>query len=380
MESAVTRAAAALGGRHAHRRDQTRKRVQADSLQAAKAAGLRHVSDTMPGYRRHKRRNTFTYTDARGRPVKDARVLQRIRSLVIPPAWTQVWICPLDNGHLQVTGYDSRGRKQYRYHPRWRELRDETKYGRLTDFGRALPKIRRRVAADLRLIGLPRRKVLAAVVRLLESTRVRVGNDRYARDNGSFGLTTLRDRHVRIRGQRIWFHFRGKSAKEHHIELNDRRLARIVQRCKDLPGYDLFQYVDDDGVVRKVDSSDVNDYLHALCGVEYTAKDFRTWTGTVLALLALREYEPFTSMTQAKRNVVNAIKTVAEQLGNTPSVCRKCYVHPAILDAYMDDTLAARRTRRAPGASLSNWHGLHPDEASVLELLQRTRPTNGSKK
>src|SRR5262245_14227080 len=277
----------------------------------------------MPGFHRQRRGKSFAYTDARGQRLRDSHALQRIRSLVIPPAWTDVWICPLERGHLQVTARDARGRKQYRYHPLWRRVRDETKYESLAAFARALPKIRRHVAADLRLPGLPRSKVLAAVVRLLESTLVRVGNERYVRDNDSFGLTTLRNRHVRVHGSHIRLDFRGKSRKEHRIELNDRRLARIVKRCRDLPGYQLFQYLDADRVVHSIASEDVNEYLASITGSDFSAKDFRTWGGTVLAALALCETARIESETQAKRTLVAVMKAVASQLGNTPSICRK---------------------------------------------------------
>ena len=277
----------------------------------------------------------------------------------------------MENGHIQVTARDARGRKQYRYHSRWREVRDETKYEKLATFGRALPLIRRKVDADLGLPGLPREKVLAAVVRLLESTFMRVGNEKYARDNGSFGLTTLRDQHVRIEGPRIKFHFRGKSGKQHAIELDDKRLAAIIRRCRDLPGYELFQYLDDDGTAHTVDSGEVNDYLRSLTGEDYTAKDFRTWAGTVLAALALQEYEKFESAAQAKKNVVRAIEAVAAQLGNTPSICRKCYIHPRIINMYLDGTMVRALKRRAEKTLREDVHALRPQEAAVVGLLQQ---------
>jgi DNA topoisomerase-1 len=288
---------------------------------------------------------------------------------VIPPAWTDVWICPFQNGHLQVTARDARGRKQYRYHPRWRQVRDASKYEVLAAFARTLPKIRRRVALDLRLPGLPRTKVLAAVVRLLECTLVRVGNEKYVRANGSFGLTTLRDQHVRVQGPHIRFRFRGKSGKQHDIEFVDQRLAQIVRRCQDLPGYQLFQYVDREGALHSVASEDVNEYLSSISGGDYSAKTFRTWAGTVLAALALCEPAPFESQTQAKRNVINAIKGVASQLGNTASICRKCYVHPIIIESYL-----RRRLQHSP-LDTGKAHGgkayrLHPVEQMVLRLLE----------
>jgi DNA topoisomerase-1 len=285
--------------------------------------------------------------------------LARIRALVIPPAWTDVWICPDPRGHLQATGRDARGRKQYRYHPRWREVRDEDKYGRLHEFGRVLPSIRRRVARDLGRPGLPREKVLAAVVKLLETTFIRVGNDEYARQNRSFGLTTMRDAHVRVSGSTVRFLFRGKSGVAHELELDDRRLARIVKQCRDLPGQDLFQYVDGSGAVVDVGSGDVNAYLKELTGTDFTSKDFRTWAGTVLAAKLLCSCGPSPSATAAKRTIAGAIDEVARRLGNTRAVCRKCYVHPSVIDAYLDGSIT--RAMGKPTAS----------EEAILRLLQR---------
>jgi DNA topoisomerase-1 len=302
--------------------------------------------------------------------VRDAADLRRIKALVIPPAWTDVWISPDPLGHLQATGRDARGRKQYRYHPRWRQVRDETKYERLIGFATKLPAIRRRTDADLRTAGLTREKVLAAVVQLLEKTLIRVGNDEYARVNQSFGLTTLRDGHVNVNGGRVRFAFRGKSGVEHDIKLDDRRLARTIKACRDIPGYDLFQYYDEDGERHAVGSSDVNAYLKEITGEDYTSKDFRTWAGTVLAADLLRAFDAFTSDTEAKRNIVRAVETVAKRLGNTKAVCRKCYIHPAILDAYVDRSMLktvadrARRAARKPG-------DLTEAETAVLALLQR---------
>ena len=274
-----------------------------------------------------------------GKRVSKADVA-RIRSLVIPPAWTDVWICPDPRGHLQATGRDARGRKQYRYHPRWREVRDEDKYGRLPEFGRALPTIRRHVASDLNRAGLPRRKVLAAIVKLLETTFIRVGNEEYAKQNRSFGLTTMRDGHVRVSGSKVRFLFRGKSGVQHALELDDRRLARIVKQCRDLPGQELFQYVDEDGAVADVSSEDVNAYLKEITGTDFTSKDFRTWAGTVLAARLLCECEPCASATAGKKAIAAAIDQVATRLGNTRAVCRKCYVHPAVIESYLDGTIA----------------------------------------
>jgi DNA topoisomerase-1 len=341
----------------------------------ARAVGLRYRLDDRPGIRRVGTPARPRHVGPDGRPVRDAETLARIRSLAIPPGWRDVWISPEADGHLQATGRDERGRKQYRYHPRWRAARDETKYGRMVAFARALPRLRARVAADLARPGLPREKVLAAVVALLESTLIRVGNDEYARTNGSFGLTTLRDRHVAIRGANLRFRFRGKSGVRHEIDLADPRLARVVRRCQELPGQELFAYVDDAGAVRDVTSADVNAYLREAAGAEFTAKDFRTWTGTVLAAMALREYEAFDSEAQAKRHIVRAIESVAERLGNTPSVCRKCYVHPAVLEGYLDGDLRATLRRRARDEAARG--DLKPEEAAVLALLRRRLAESG---
>jgi DNA topoisomerase-1 len=339
-----------------------------DPAESAKAAGLRYVSDGQPGIHRRRRGTGFEYLDADGKPVRDREVLKRIRSLVIPPAWQDVWICTNPKGHLQVTGRDARGRKQSRYHPRWREVRDETKYERMTIFGAALPGIREQVEQDLALAGMPRQKILAAIVRLMESTLIRVGNEEYARENHSYGLTTMRNKHVQVEGSSVTFKFQGKSGVRHTVDISDRRLARIVQRCQDIPGYELFQYIDKDGTHHSLDSADVNDYLREMTGQDFTAKDFRTWAGTVLACTMLQEFEAFESQTQAKRNVVQAIKDVAARLGNTPSVCRKCYVHPAVLDTYfsgaMIKTVKKHVEEDAP-------HALRQEEVALLHLLQK---------
>ena len=340
-----------------------------DQRDAAREAGLSYVSDLLPGIRRRRSGRSFRYLDPDGRPLRDRATLKRIRSLVVPPAWTDVWICPSPRGHLQATGRDARGRKQYRYHPRWRQTRDEAKYDRLIDFGRALPGMRARVEADLARAGLPREKVLASVVRLLETTLIRVGNREYARENRSFGLTTLRDRHVRVDGATVRFRFRGKGGKEHVVGLRDRRLSRIVRRCQELPGQELFQYLEPGGTRRSVGSDDVNAYLREIAGQEFTAKDFRTWAGTVLAAQALAEMEEEDGASGRKKNVVRAVEWVAERLGNTPTICRKCYVHPAVIAAYLDgETLRAVRARldREPSE-------LAPEEALVMTLL-RDRP------
>ncbi|HEY5089890.1 MAG TPA: DNA topoisomerase IB, partial [Polyangia bacterium] len=331
--------------------------ADADPALAAEAAHLHYVHDRVPGLRRRVTGRTtrvgkrlvpqFAVEDHLGRRIRDEATLSRVRALAIPPAWTDVWICPRPNGHLQATGRDARGRKQYRYHCRWREERDGTKYARLVHFGSALPVLRRRVAADLERRGLPRPKVLATVVRLLETTFIRVGNEEYARSNRSFGLTTLEDRHVDFRGGVIRFHFRGKSGVFHQVAVDDPKLARIVRQCRDIPGQELFQYRDEAGNAQTIDSADVNGYIRELTGDEFTAKDFRTWAGTVLAAVALHEIA--TSVTRARARsprparatasgVARAIEQVAARLGNTPSVCRKCYVHPAVISAYLEGT------------------------------------------
>jgi len=308
-------------------------RIVSDPVESARRAGLRYVSETRPGIRRRRAGRGFVYLDGPHR-VRDAATLGRIRSLAIPPAWHDVWICPSPNGHIQAVGRDARGRKQYRYHPRWRETRDETKYARMLAFARALPRIRKRVQADLGRRGLPRAKVLATIVRLLEITLVRVGNEEYARANKSFGLTTLRDRHVDVDGTELRFQFRGKGGHEHAVGVHDPRVARIVRRLQDLPGQELFQYVEEDGARRTVDSGEVNAYLREISGDDFTAKDFRTWAGTVLCALMLAELGRGHSERESRRNITRAIGHVAERLGNTPAISRKCYVHPAVLDAY----------------------------------------------
>jgi DNA topoisomerase-1 len=360
--------------RHKASSGRIRAHVQVDALlqptDSARAAGLRYVNDQRaPGIRRLGSPKRFRYVNPNGRAVSNREDLHRIKSLVIPPAWKDVWICADPRGHLQATGRDVRGRKQYRYHPLWREVRDEVKYGRLIGFARALPRIRARAEADIRKAGLPREKVLAAAVQLLEKTLIRVGNEEYARDNGSVGLTTMRDKHATIRGSSVRFAFRGKSGVEHAVSLEDARLARIVKAVRDLPGYELFQYVDDQGHRQVVDSADVNAYLREISGEDFTAKDFRTWAGTVLAAKALAAVAAFKSNTEAKRTIASAIETVAKRLGNTKAVCRKCYIHPAILEAYMDgatiQTIRARASRLVRSRSLSN------DETAVIGLIER---------
>jgi DNA topoisomerase-1 len=358
--------------------------VYIDPEESARAAGLRYVSDDIPGIRRLPRGKGFTYVDARGDTVTGPKVLERIAKLAIPPAWTDVWICPWANGHLQATGRDARGRKQYRYHAEWRTARDETKFGRMLAFGDALPKIRERVEGDLSLRGLPREKVLAAVVRLLETTLIRVGNREYARQNGSFGLTTLRDGHVDISGSTLRFEFRGKSGKDHSVEIQDRRLARIVKQCRDLPGQTLFQYLDDDGQRQKISSEDVNGYLKETTGEDFTAKDFRTWGGTVLALAALLEAasaadtadaaDPLADEKQANKTIVEVVKQVSRELGNRPAICRKYYIHPVVLESFVQGRLtevledAVEESREEDTSN-----GLRRLEAQVLKLLSGDR-------
>jgi DNA topoisomerase-1 len=337
---------------------------------AARSSGLRYVNDRSPGIRRVRVGKGFRYVTPQGSTVRDKAEVARIRALVIPPAWQDVWICPLANGHLQATGRDAKGRKQHRYHPRWREVRDEAKYDRILDFAAALPDIRRQTEKDLSGTSLSRRKVIAAVVQLLEKTLIRVGNDEYARDNRSYGLTTLRAGHVKVSRSKVRFRFKGKSGKYHDIELSDARLARIVSRCQELPGRELFQYLDDDGKVQDINSSDVNDYLREVAGREFTAKDFRTWIGTGLAARALQEMLGFSSDAQAKRNILAAVESVATMLGNTRSVCRKCYIHPAIIDSYLDRSLAKTLSMRA-SQRLAHSSSLSRTETAVLALLQR---------
>ncbi|HEX6513305.1 MAG TPA: DNA topoisomerase IB [Chloroflexota bacterium] len=345
--------------------------LAADPAEAAKEAGLRYVTDALPGIRRKKAGHRFVYLDPKGHEVTDPDERLRIKALAVPPAWTDVWISPDPRGHLQATGRDARGRKQYRYHTSWREVRDRAKYDHLVAFGASLPAIRRQVQADLRLSDLPRRKILAALVELLETTLIRVGNDEYARDNDSYGLTTLHDQHAHVNGSEVRFTFRGKSGKEHKISLKDARLARIVKRSRDIPGQRLFQYVNGDGQHHAVYSEDVNHYLHEIAGQEFTAKDFRTWNGTVLAAHALRDMPPFESQAQAKKNLLRAVDQVADRLGNTRAISRKCYIHPAIVQAYMEGALAeqlARAGRPRPGLS--------QEEEAVLSLLDRSQATH----
>jgi DNA topoisomerase-1 len=340
-----------------------------DPREAAEEAGLRYVSDESPGIGRRRVGKGFSYRLPKGGALKDAATLKRIKALAIPPAWTQVWICPHPEGHVQATGRDTEGRKQYRYHPRWREVRDAAKYGHLLEFARALPAIRARVEQDMALPGLQRAKVLATVVHLLETTLIRVGNDDYAKKNGSYGLTTLRNQHVKVEGATLKFSFKGKSGKTWNLGVQDRRVARIVRACQDLPGQELFQYLDEDGTTHDVTSADVNAWLREVTGRDITAKDFRTWAGTVLAALALREYEKVDTQAAAKRNIRQAIERVSARLGNTPTICRKCYVHPAVLDGYLDGSVVQEIEAEAQRELCRDIGDLPPEEAAVLALL-----------
>lgn len=337
---------------------------------AARAAGLVYLTDAKPGITRARRGKGFIYRDKRGRVVRDPSTLARINALVIPPAWEHVWISPHPRGHVQAVGIDARGRKQYRYHADWRKHRDLAKYSHVVAFAQKLPDIRRITAGHLRDHGLTRRRVLAATLRVMDKTLMRVGNDQYARDNHTFGLSTLRNRHVRVNGTKVVFDFRAKHGIRRTIDFHDKRLSDIIQKCQDLPGEELFGYRDDQGKVRDVSSNDINEYLKQIGGGEFTAKDFRTWAGTVLTANALASMEHATSQRQIKQNIVRAIERAAFQLGNTTAVCRKCYVHPAVLNAYMNGTLITQ-LRRKINATLTRKR-LPLNEAAVLQLLKRT--------
>lgn len=341
-----------------------------ESVSTAEAAGLRFVSDHSKGITRERRGEVFRYRSPSGKALKDRAELARIRKLAIPPAWTDVWICPSPSGHIQATGRDARGRKQYRYHADWNRIRDEAKYDRLLPFARALPHIRKTVQEHMSERGLGRKKVLATVVHLLETTLVRVGNREYARDNKSYGLTTLQDRHVTFAGGEVRFKFRGKTGKEWRLKVSDRRVARIVRSCQELPGQHLFQYENDEGEVCQISSADVNGYLREIGGAEITAKDFRTWAGTVLAAMALSEFERFDSEAAAKRNIRSAIAMVAARLGNTITICRKCYVHPEVLNCYLEGALVKALKQRTRKELREESARLRPEEAATLMLLQ----------
>lgn len=344
-----------------------------DPEDAARSAGLLYVSDDQPGITRRRSGKGFSYRDPKGRTITDRAERARLAKLAIPPAYTEVWICPDPRGHIQATGRDARGRKQYRYHPAFREVRDSAKYDHMLEFAAALPALRARVDADMGLRGMPADKVLATVVYLLENTMIRVGNSDYARQNKSHGLTTLRDRHVRFNGSEVRFRFRGKGGKDWDLGIRNRRVARIVRAAQDIPGQHLFQYLDEDGQRREIGSTDVNAYLREVSGRDITAKDFRTWTGTVLAALALSEYEKADSEAAAKANVRDAIEAVAARLGNTPAICRKCYVHPQIIDAYLADEL--KLELRGKIADNLREPGLRPEERQVLRFLKRRLKT-----
>jgi DNA topoisomerase I len=341
-----------------------------DPTEVAESAGLVYVTDEAKGIRRESAGDGFKYLKPNGDPVSDDATLERIRKLAIPPAWTDVWICTRANGHLQATGRDARGRKQYKYHPQFREVSEQTKYEHMLEFARALPAIRARVAEHMALRGLPREKVLATVVHLLETTLIRVGNDDYARENKSYGLTTLRNPHVKVAGSELRFQFKGKSGKTWRLQIKDRRVARIVKACQDLPGQELFQYIDENGDLKDVTSADVNDYLREITGTDITAKDFRTWAGTVMAALALQEFEAFDTKATAKKNLKSAIERVAARLGNTPTICRKCYVHPEILNSYAEGSLLLKIKKEVEGELRDDLEQLKPEEAAVLSLLQ----------
>lgn len=341
-----------------------------DAEKAARAAGLRYALDDRPGVTRKRRGKGWSYYDPRGRLIRDAGERERLNRLAIPPAWTEVWVSPWPDSHLLATGRDSEGRKQYRYHPDWRAIRDEAKYARLVPFGRSLPRIRARVDEHLRLDALPREKVLAAVVQLLELSLIRVGNTEYARSNDSYGLTTLRDRHVEIVGPRIRFEFRGKGGKLHAVDVRDRRLARIVRQCRDVPGYELFQYYGEDGDKRAVDSGEVNDYLREISGEEFTAKDFRTWAGTLHAAAALLECEPCSDEREGRVRINESAEVVAERLGNTPAICKACYIHPVVFERYLDGTLGELLDVPVT-ADGEEVDGLSEEELALLAFLER---------
>ena len=350
-----------------------------DPKEAAESVGLRYISDARSGIRRRKSGKGITYTRADGSKLPAAHVLRRIKSLAIPPAWTDVWICPFEDGHLQATGRDAKGRKQYRYHPRFREIRESTKYEHVMAFADALPAIRAKVREHMALGGLSREKILATVVHLLETTLIRVGNDDYAKQNNSYGLTTLKARHVAVDGNEVRFRFTGKSGKQWSLRVKDRRIAKIIRACQELPGQELLQYLDEDQKPRDVTSNDVNAYLKEITGEDITAKDFRTWAGTVLAAMALGEMRSFDNAAQAKRNLRDAIEKVSARLGNTPTICRKCYVHPEVLTSYLDGNLVLEIKSEIESELRDALPGLKPEEAAVLAMLRNrlARETSG---
>lgn len=345
--------------------------IPSDPIESAEAVGLHYVSDEMPGIQRKRSGKGFIYFDPNGDRIKDEKTIQRINSLAIPPAYKHVWICPLENGHLQATGRDAKGRKQYRYHALWRSIRDQNKFSRMIAFSQVLPEIRRRIEHDLSLHGLPKQKVLATILKLMELTRIRVGNEEYAKTNNSYGLTTLHDDHVNITGSKVQFQFRGKSGVDHEIEVSDKRLATVVKRCQDLPGQELFQYLDENKHPQDVKSNDVNDYLREITGQDFTAKDFRTWAGTVLAASHLAEIGKFTSQTAAKKNITQAVKTVSSYLGNRPATCKKYYIHPNVLEAYLDESLHDIVEKHS-SIVVDDCHALRVEELIVVALLTET--------
>ncbi|MEO6913219.1 MAG: DNA topoisomerase IB [Candidatus Baltobacteraceae bacterium] len=353
----------------------------ATAPQVAHDAGLRYVSDETPGIRRKAVGKHFRYSGLDGKPMTERAEIARIRKLAIPPAYTDVWICPSASGHIQATGRDARGRKQYRYHKRWREVRDENKFARTIDFANALPRIRKRVSKDLRLPGLPKAKILATIVQLLESTRIRIGNESYAKENNSFGLTTLRNRHVEVDGANVTFHFRGKSGIRHAIDLRDRALAKIIQACHDIPGQDLFQYVGADGAAGSIDSADVNEYIRNVAGAEFSAKDFRTWVGTVLCAEELAAVGR-TCAGDSKSCLTKAIVQVAKHLGNTPSVCRACYIHPAIIDDFLENGALSQANEKSILSTLKRRTRKTPQKQTTRQLaesLRADKETDGKK-
>jgi DNA topoisomerase-1 len=341
-----------------------------DPRDAAESAGLRYVSDERPGIRRKKVGTGFSYVRADGSRLMERGALKRIKALAIPPAWTDVWICPFPDGHIQATGRDAKGRKQYRYHARFREVRESTKYEHVVAFADALPSIRDTVREHMALRGLPREKVLATVVHLLETTLIRIGNDDYAKQNNSYGLTTLKNRHVAVNGNEVRFRFTGKGGKQWSLRVRDRRIAKIIRACQELPGQELLQYIDEQGNCQDVTSSDVNEYLKAITGKDITAKDFRTWAGTVLAAMTLSELQSFDNAAQAKRNLRSAIEKVSARLGNTPTICRKCYIHPEVLNSYLDGNLLLEVKSQVENELRSVVENMKPEEAAVLALLR----------
>jgi DNA topoisomerase I len=337
---------------------------------SARRARLRYTSDLEPGIQRIRNGKSFSFKFPNGKKIRSKKILERIKKLVIPPAWTDVWISQDPNGHLQATGRDARGRKQYRYHAKWSMVRDENKFSRIISFGKKIPQIRETIQDHLGLSGLPREKILATVVQLLEKTLIRVGNVEYAKENNSYGLTTMKNKHVKVSGSAMEFQFRGKGGKEFNVGIEDPRLARIIKKCQELPGQKLFQYVENEER-KAITSTDVNDYLKEIAGEEFSAKDFRTWAGTVFAALALQEFETFDSDVQAKKNVVEAIRNVSKRLGNTPAICRKCYIHPGVMDAYLDGEMAVILKKRTEKELVNNLTELSPEEAAVLAFLEK---------